>query len=57
MKRITLNKESVRKLDEDFDLGELVSDLVEVVNYEVPEGKPGISWTPAGECEFHGDRE
>jgi len=44
-------------LDEDFDLGELLSDLVEVVNYEVPEGKPGIVWNPAGPCPFHGDRE
>lgn len=51
------SSESVRKLDEDFDLGELVSDLVDVVNYEVPEGKPGISWSPGGECDFHGDRE
>ena len=44
-------------LDEDFDLSELLSDLVEVVNYEVPEGKPGIVWNPAGPCPFHGDRE
>lgn len=51
------SSESVRKLDEDFDLVELVSDLVDVVNYEVPEGKPGISWSPSGECGFHGDRE
>ena len=51
------SSESVRKLDEDFDLVELVSDLVDVVNYEVPEGKPGISWSPEGECGFHGDRE
>ena len=32
-------------------------DLVEVVNYEVSEGKPGIVWNPAGPCPFHGDRE
>ena len=51
------SSESVRKLDEEFDLGELVSDLVDVVNYEVPEGKPGIAWTPGGECPFNGDRE
>jgi two-component system sensor histidine kinase CpxA len=51
------SSESVRKLDEVFALGELVSDLVDVVNYEVPEGMPGIAWSPGGECEFHGDRE
>ena len=44
-------------LDEEFDLSELLSDLVEVVNYEVAEGKPGIVWSPAGPCPFHGDRE
>jgi two-component system sensor histidine kinase CpxA len=44
-------------LDEDFDLGELLSDLVEVVNYEVSEGKPGIAWSPGEPCPFHGDRE
>jgi two-component system sensor histidine kinase CpxA len=44
-------------LDEDFDLSELLSDLVEVVNYEVPEGKPGIAWSPGGPCPYHGDRE
>jgi len=34
-----------------------LSDLVEVVNYEVPEGKPGISWEPAGPAPYQGDRE
>ncbi len=49
--------ETVRKLDEDMDLAELLSSLVEVVNYEVPEGKPGIAWSPPGPVAFHGDRE
>jgi two-component system sensor histidine kinase CpxA len=43
--------------EEDIDLTALLSDLVEVVNYEVPEGKPGILWSPAEPCPFHGDRE
>ena len=43
--------------EEDIDLTGLLSDLVEVVNYEVPEGKPGILWSPAEPCPFHGDRE
>lgn len=49
--------ESTAKLDEDIDLAELLSDLVGVVNYEVPEGKPGIAWQPRQPCAFHGDRE
>ena len=51
------SSETTPRLDEDLDLSVLLSDLVEVVNYEVPEGKPGISWQPAAPCEFHGDRE
>jgi two-component system sensor histidine kinase CpxA len=43
--------------DEDFDLSELLTDLVEVVNYEVPEGKPGVAWNPARPAPFRGDRE
>lgn len=49
--------ETIRKLDEDIDLSELLSSLVDVVNYEVPEGKPGIAWSSPGPVEFHGDRE
>jgi two-component system sensor histidine kinase CpxA len=45
------------KVDEDLDLTHLLSDLVEVVNYEVPEGKPGIRWQPAGPFNYRGDRE
>ena len=44
-------------LNEDIDLTGLLSDMVEVVNYEVPEGKPGILWSPGEPCPFHGDRE
>jgi signal transduction histidine kinase len=35
----------------------LLTDLVDVVNYEVPEGKPGIDWAPAEPCVLLGDRE
>jgi two-component system sensor histidine kinase CpxA len=51
------SSETVRKLDEEMDLTELLSDLVGVVNYEVPEGKPGIAWQPEGPIAFLGDRE
>ncbi len=44
-------------LDEDVDLTELLTDLVEVVNYEVAEGKPDIAWQPSEPMLFHGDRE
>jgi len=45
------------KRDEDLDLTELLTELVEVVNYEVPEGKPGILWRPPESITYHGDRE
>lgn len=51
------SSEPISRLDDDIELTGLLSDLVDVVNYEVPEGKPGISWYPAGPCEFRGDRE
>jgi len=51
------SSETIPRFDEDLDLSVLLSDLVEVVNYEVPEGKPGISWQVTEPCEFHGDRE
>jgi two-component system sensor histidine kinase CpxA len=51
------SSEADARLDEEVDLSELLSDLVGVVNYEVPEGKPGIDWQPAGPCLFHGNRE
>jgi two-component system sensor histidine kinase CpxA len=47
----------VAKTDEELDLTVLLSDLVEVVNYEVPEGKPGIAWQATTPCAFQGDRE
>ena len=49
--------ETARAQDEDIDLSQLLDDLVEVVNYEVPEGKPGITWQPDGPVAFRGDRE
>ena len=49
--------EMVVMSEEDLDLSALMSDLVEVVNYEVPEGKPGVSWVAEQPCVFHGDRE
>ena len=51
------SSETVAKVEEDIELGALLSDLVEVVNYEVPQGKPGISWTPGDTFECRGDRE
>ena len=51
------SSEIMPKFDEDLDLSALLSDLVEVVNYEVAEGKPGIHWHPTAPCEIHGDRE
>jgi two-component system sensor histidine kinase CpxA len=51
------SSETIPRFDEDLDLSALLTDLVEVVNYEVPEGKPGISWRTTAPCDFHGDRE
>jgi len=49
--------ENSPKQDETLDISALLTELVEVVNYEVAEGKPGVQWRPAGEVLFHGDRE
>jgi two-component system sensor histidine kinase CpxA len=49
--------ETVVMSEEDLDLSALMSDLVEVVNYEVTENKPGIIWNAPEPCDFHGDRE
>ncbi|MCH8057636.1 MAG: HAMP domain-containing protein [Proteobacteria bacterium] len=51
------SSETVPKVDEEFDLNVLLNDLVDVVNYEVPEGKPGITWKPVQPFPFRGDRE
>ena len=51
------SSETVPKVDEAFDLSILLNDLVDVVNYEVPEGKPGIAWKPVEPFPYHGDRE
>ena len=51
------SSETVPKVDEEFDINALLGDLVDVVNYEVPEGKPGIAWKPVEPFPFHGDRE
>ena len=51
------SSETVPKVDEEFDLDVLLNDLVDVVNYEVPEGKPGITWKPVERFPFQGDRE
>ena len=51
------SSETVPKTDEKFDLNVLLEDLVDVVNYEVPEGKPGIAWSPVEPFPFQGDRE
>ena len=51
------SSETAARLDDDLDLTILLNDLVEIVNYEVPEGKPGISWQAPESCVFRGDRE
>ena len=51
------SSDATSRLDEDIELNDLLTDLVDVVNYEVPEGKPGIAWAPAEPCVLHGDRE
>ncbi|MBT8054924.1 MAG: HAMP domain-containing protein [Xanthomonadales bacterium] len=51
------SSETAARQDAELDLTELLTDLVEVVNYEVPEGKPGIQWEAPASCTFHGDRE
>jgi two-component system sensor histidine kinase CpxA len=49
--------ENSPKQDETLDISALLTELVEVVNYEVADGKPGVQWKPAGAVQFHGDRE
>ena len=51
------SSETSAKIDEEIELCSLLSDLVDVVNYEVPQGKPGISWMPTEPLLFLGDRE
>jgi len=51
------SSETVVMSEEDLDLSALMSDLVEVVNYEVAEGKQGVIWAAAKPCLFRGDRE
>lgn len=51
------SSETVPKVDEEIELNALMDDLVEVVNYEVPQGNPGILWNPAESFRFLGDRE
>ena len=43
--------------DEDFDLAELLGELVEVVNYEVSSDRRGVLWESPGPLIYHGDRE
>jgi len=51
------SSETSPKIDEDIEISALLSDLVDVVNYEVPQGKPGIAWRAADPIHCHGDRE
>jgi len=51
------SSEHTPRQDEDLDLQELLTELVNVVNYEVEEGRPGILWQPGPVQAFHGDRE
>jgi two-component system sensor histidine kinase CpxA len=49
--------ENSPKQDETLDISALFTELVEVVNYEVADGKPGVQWRPGEAVLFHGDRE
>jgi two-component system sensor histidine kinase CpxA len=49
--------ENSPKQDETLDITALLSELVEVVNYEVAEGMPGVIWNASEPVFFHGDRE
>ena len=49
--------ENSPKQDETLDITALLSELVEVVNYEVAEGMPGVVWNAPEPVFFHGDRE
>ncbi len=51
------SSQTIPKVDIDLNLAGLLTDLVEVVNYEVPEGKPGILWEPGADFTYRGDRE
>jgi two-component system sensor histidine kinase CpxA len=51
------SSETIVMSEEEMDLSALMSDLVEVVNYEVPDGKRGVVWNPDQAFSFHGDRE
>jgi two-component system sensor histidine kinase CpxA len=51
------SSENSPKKDETLDLSALLTELVEVVNYEVADGKPGVQWQPVNAVPFFGDRE
>jgi two-component system sensor histidine kinase CpxA len=51
------NSEAVPLDAEQFDLAELLQDLVEVVRYEIPEGAPGISMDVEAPLAIRGNRE
>jgi two-component system sensor histidine kinase CpxA len=45
------------KQDEELDLAELLTELVEVVNYEVADGLPGVLWQAPKQLLYYGDKE
>ncbi|MEJ8568427.1 ATP-binding protein [Elongatibacter sediminis] len=51
------SSEQAPKLDQVLDLGELLTELVEVVNYEVTADQSGIHWERGEPVPFRGDRE
>ncbi len=51
------SSETIPRVEERLDLKTLLTDLVEVVNYEVPEGKPGIQFSECASLNYLGDRE
>ncbi|MDX1381669.1 MAG: ATP-binding protein [Xanthomonadales bacterium] len=51
------SSEAAQQPDEEVELNELLSDLVDVVNYEVKPGMPGIAWSPGEPSMLRGNRE
>ncbi|MDX1555666.1 MAG: ATP-binding protein [Xanthomonadales bacterium] len=51
------SSETAPSAEQDIDLAALLDDLAETVNYEAPEGSPGIDWPGAEPLVYRGDRE
>ena len=51
------SSESLALQTEEFDLADLLNDLLEAVNYEVADGMPGARWLDERSCRIRADRE